>query len=137
DFAIFAAWCTVRGFLPVPAAPEAVCAFISAEASTSKISTLTRRIAAIRYAHALAGIEPPTNCEIVRATMKGIRRRKGTATHRRAAATHGIIADMVSHCPPTLRGARDRALLLLGFAGAFRRSELAALTVTDLKPDED
>jgi integrase len=49
---------------------------------------------------------------------------------------HGIMADMIAHCPDTLRGRRDRALLLLGFAGAFRRSELAMLTIADLLEEE-
>ena len=138
DFALFALWCTARGMNACPAAPEAICAFIADEARTgTKVATITRRIAAIRYAHALKGIDPlPTNFEAVRATMKGIRRTRGAAQVRKAPATHGIIADMVAQCPDTLRGTRDRAVLLLGFAGAFRRSELAALTLADLEPND-
>jgi site-specific recombinase XerD len=138
DFALFALWCTARGLNACPAAPETICAFIADEASSgTRVATITRRIAAIRYAHALKGIDPlPTSSEAVRATMKGIRRTRGAAQARKAPATHGIIADMIACCPDTLRGSRDRALLLLGFAGAFRRSELAALTVADLEPNE-
>jgi integrase len=129
---------TARGLNSCPAAPEAICAFIADGARNgTKVATITRRIAAIRYVHALKGIDPlPTNFEAVRATMKGIRRTRGAAPTRKAPATHGIIADMIAYCPDTLRGARDRALLLLGFAGAFRRSELAALTFADLEPSE-
>jgi site-specific recombinase XerD len=138
DFALFAVWCTTRGLNACPAAPEAICAFIADEASSgTKVATITRRIAAIRYAHALKGIDPlPTTSESVRATMKGIRRTRGAAQARKAPATHGVIADMIASCPETLRGTRDRALLLLGFAGAFRRSELVALTVADLEASE-
>jgi integrase len=138
DFALFAAWCSARCLNACPAAPEAICAFIADEAmSGTKVATITRRIAAIRYAHALKGIDPlPTSFEAVQATMKGIRRTAGAAPKRKAPATHGIIADMIARCPDTIRGKRDRALLLLGFAGAFRRSELAALTVADLLHDD-
>jgi integrase len=68
----------------------------------------------------------------VTAALKGIRRAHGTAPAKKKAATADIIKEMVRHCPHTLTGQRDRALLLLGFAGAFRRAELVALTVNDL-----
>ena len=97
-----------------------------------KASTLGRRVAAIRYAHKTAGHEPPTNRETVKAVMRGIRRTIGAAPDQKAPATSDRITDMVARCPDTLIGKRDRALLLLGFAGAFRRSELMALTVADL-----
>jgi integrase len=93
---------------------------------------LGRRVAAIRYAHKAAGHGPPTNRETVKAVMRGIRRTIGAAPDQKAPATSDRIAEMVAHCPDTLTGRRDRALLLLGFAGAFRRSELMALTVADL-----
>jgi site-specific recombinase XerD len=138
DFALFALCCAARGLNACPAAPEAVCAFIADEARNgTRVATITRRIAAICYAHALKGIDPlPTSSEAVKATTKGIRRTAGAAQARKAPATHGIIADMIACCPDTLRGTRDRALLLLGFVGALRRSELAALTVADLEPNE-
>jgi Site-specific recombinase XerD len=134
DWRIFAAWCEARGAAALPAAPEAVAAFLAAQAEAgAKPSTLSRRAAAIRYAHALAGHEPPTAAEAVKATMRGIRRTHGTAPVQKAPATAARIAEMVAAIPTdTLRGLRDRALLLLGFAGAFRRSELVALRVEDL-----
>lgn len=138
DFKVFAAWCEERGINPMPAAPEVVATFLSSQATAGvKTSTLSRRVAAIRYAHSLAGHEPPTSAEVVKATMKGIRRKAGTAPVQKAPATAGRVALMVEHCPDTLQGKRDRALILLGFAGAFRRSELAALTVEDLTETND
>jgi integrase len=118
---------------PVPAAPEVVATFLAAQASSGvKASTLARRAAAIRYAHALKGVEPPTNSEAVKATMRGIRRTLGTKKEQKAAATSERVARMVSLAPATLGGLRDQALLLLGFSGAFRRSELVAIEVSDL-----
>jgi site-specific recombinase XerD len=133
DFRIFVAYCEARGLAALPAHPDTVMAFLAAEATAgTKASTLGRRVAAIRYAHKAAGHEPPTNRETVKAVMRGIRRTIGAAPDQKAPATSDRITDMVAHCPNTLIGKRDRALLLLGFAGAFRRSELMALTVADL-----
>jgi site-specific recombinase XerD len=79
DFAIFAAWCHARVVEPLPASPDVVAAFLAAEANTgAKAATITRRAAAIRYAHRLAGHEPPTSAETVRAVMRGIRRSLGS-----------------------------------------------------------
>src|ERR1700722_14964473 len=75
DFRIFKAWCNAKGVSSLPAQPETVAAFLAAEAGAGvKPSTLKRRVAAIRYAHKLAGIETPTDAEGVKATMRGIRR---------------------------------------------------------------
>jgi integrase len=133
DWRIFRAWCAHRDIQPLPASPQAVAAFIATEAQTGrKASTITRRLAAIRYAHKLAGHEPPTNAEAVKATMRGIRRTIGTAPTKKAPATHDLITAMLVTCGDDLRGVRDRALLAFGFASAMRRSELVALQVEDL-----
>jgi site-specific recombinase XerD len=133
DFRIFVAYCDARALLALPASPDTVMAFLAAEArGGAKASTLGRRVAAIRYAHKVAGHEPPTGLEVVKATMQGIRRTIGTAKAQKAPATADRIAAMLAEIPDTMTGKRDRALLLLGFAGAFRGSELVALTVADL-----
>jgi site-specific recombinase XerD len=133
DFRIFVAYCTARGLAAMPATAGAVMGFLSAEAKGgARASTLGRRVAAIRYAHKLGGHEPPTNAEAVKALMRGIRRTIGSAKVQKAPATADLLRAMVEACPDTLRGKRDRALLALGFAGAFRRSELVALLVEDL-----
>ena len=64
--------------------------------------------------------------------VRGIRRSIGTAPARKSPATADVVTQMLALCPATLRGRRDAALLALGFAGAFRRSELVAMTVADL-----
>jgi site-specific recombinase XerD len=134
DFALFTAWCRTRNAEPMPASPETVAAFLAAQATAgARASTISRKAAAIRYAHRLAGHALPTDTEAVKIVMRGIRRIIGTAPDQEAAATTDRIADMIAGIPAdTLAGKRDGALLLLGFAGAFRRSELVALTVTDL-----
>jgi site-specific recombinase XerD len=137
DFRIFKAWCDGKGVGSLPASPETVAAFLAAEAGAGvKPSTLSRRVAAIRYAHKLAGVETPTDAEGVKATMRGIRRTFGGARNKKAPAVAAKIRSMVATAPEGLAGLRDRALLLLGFAGAFRRSELVALDVADTEENE-
>jgi site-specific recombinase XerD len=136
DFRLFKAYCDAKGVSALPASPETVAAYIAAEAQTAKPSTIGRRVAAIRYAHKLAGIETPTDAEGVKATMRGIRRTFGGARNKKAPAVAAKMLGMVATAPEGLAGLRDRALLLLGFAGAFRRSELVALDVVDLEETE-
>jgi site-specific recombinase XerD len=137
DFRLFKAWCEVKGVSPLPASPETVAAFLAAETGDgTKPSTLARRIAAIRYAHKLAGQALPTDAEGVKATMRGIRRTYGSARVRKAPAVAGKMLGMVATAPVKLAGLRDRALLLIGFGGALRRSELVALDVADIEETE-
>ncbi len=86
------------------------------------------------YAHKLAGHEPPTNAEPVKAVMRGICRRIGTAPERKAPATAKAIAGMLKRIPDAPPGLRDRALLLIGFSAALRRSEIVALNLADIAP---
>lgn len=138
DARVFQDWCAQFGFQSLPASPEAVAGFIVSEAENGRAaSTLGRRLAAIRYAHKLARAADPTDDEGVRAAMKGARRKVGVAPTQKAAATAEILAALLMRTPDTLTGKRDRALLALGFAGAFRRSELVALDVEDLRDDPE
>jgi site-specific recombinase XerD len=136
DFRLFKVYCDAKGVSALPASPETVAAYIAAEAKTAKPSTIGRRVAAIRYAHKLAGLETPTDAEGVKATMRGIRRTFGGARNKKAPAVAAKMHSMVATAPDGLAGLRDRALLLLGFAGAFRRSELVALNVADIEENE-
>jgi site-specific recombinase XerD len=134
DFRIFEPWCRARGISALPASPAAVAGFLADEASAGKrASTLGRRLAAIRYFHRAGGHETPTGDEKVKAVLSGIRRTIGAAPARKKAATADIVLGMVGGKGQSLRELRDRAILLLGFAGAFRRSELVALDVDDLE----
>jgi len=87
--------------------------------------------------HQARGFESPCRSELCRSVLKGIRRTLGTAPNEKAPLLAIDVREMVAALPDTLLGFRDRALLLLGFAGAFRRSELVALNVEDLAFTED
>jgi site-specific recombinase XerD len=133
DAANFVAWCERHSVEPLPASVDTIAAYLAALARSGlKASTITRRCAGIRYMHRMAGFEPPTSSEAIKAVLAGIRRSIGTSVTRKAPATAEAIRVIISEMPSDLRGLRDRALLLLGFAGALRRSELVALDVDDI-----
>ncbi len=133
DFRIFESWCRARGLSALPATPAVLCGFLANEASTGKrAGTLGRRLAAIRYFHRAADLDSPTTDERVKAVLSGIRRTIGAAPIRKKAATADLVLGMVGGKGRSLRELRDRAILLLGFAGAFRRSELVGLDAGDV-----
>lgn len=107
--------------------------FLTNEARTRKLSTIGRRLAAIRWYHHEAGFDSPTNAKIVEDVMDGLRRSRKERPDRKAAADTAVLRKMLKATPADLRGIRDRALLSVGFAGGFRRSELVALNVEDLR----
>lgn len=139
DLLIFAQWCEERSLTVIPADVMAVADFLASQAHEGiSPSTLNRRLAAIRYAHEAAGHETPTAHKLVSVTLKGIRRTNGLSARKKAAATVDKIYQMIAHCnTQTLQGKRDKLILILGFAGAFRRSELVALTVADIEEVRD
>jgi len=131
DWRDFCVWCESHGLPPLPAIPESVAAYIAECAGRLKVGSIQRRLNAITEAHKAVGADSPTHHAIVANTMKGIRRTKGTAPTQKAAALTADIRAMIDATDTGMIGARDRALILLGFAGAFRRSELVALDAAD------
>lgn len=133
DWQHFCIWCNNHNQKTTPASPETVALYLSDLAGQGmKASTLQRRISAISQAHQFAGHDTPTQEKPVRSVMAGIRRVHGTAQKGKAPTMTDDIRAMVAALPDNLLGIRDRALLLVGFAGAFRRSELVALNVSDM-----
>lgn len=137
DWADFTGWCQAHGRTALPAVPATVVLYLSDRAETLKTGTLQRRLSAISQAHKAADLDTPTADRAVRRVMTGIRRQNGTAQQGKAPAITREIRAMVETLPLTLRGRRDRALLLLGFAGAFRRSELVGLDVADVQTTDE
>jgi site-specific recombinase XerD len=131
DWRVFCDWCQKHGFCPLPTSGETVAAFIAECAESLKPGSIQRRLNAIAEAHKAVGLESPTHTGIVRNTFKGIRRTLGTAPVQKAPTLIDDIRAMVVATDAGLIGLRDRALILLGFASAFRRSELVGLNVED------
>ncbi len=138
DLAHFTAWCGVVSVASLPASPATLAAYLAHLADTgSKVSTIMRRLSSISKAHQTAGLPNPTRDEAVRLVVAGIKRDLGTAPGKAAPLMTGDVRCLVAACPDTLSGLRDRALLLVGFAGGFRRSELVGLAFGDLEPTVD
>jgi integrase len=134
------AWCDHRGLTPLPASGADVAAFLAAERRRGLApNTIDLRRAAIRYLHRAAGCAVPTGDVCVAETVAGIRRdaaRKGEVPEKKAAATASIVRQMLAKIPDDLRGLRDKALILVAFAGALRRSELVSIRVERLEQTE-
>ncbi|WP_420105120.1 site-specific integrase [Herbaspirillum huttiense] len=132
DWRHFTAWCAVHGAVPLPASPQVVGLYLTHCAERLAVATLSRRLAAISTAHRLHGHRLDTRHPAIHDVLRGIRRTKGTAQRQVTAATTPLLRAMLSTCDNSLTGTRDRALLLLGFAAALRRSEIVALESSDL-----
>jgi site-specific recombinase XerD len=131
DWRHFCGWCEAHGVCALPATAEVVASYIAECTARLKVGSIQRRLNAITEAHKAIGLESPTHSAIVANTMKGIRRTLGTAPVQKAPTLTDDIRAMVDAADAGLIGLRDRALILLGFAGAFRRSELVSLDVGD------
>jgi integrase len=106
-------------------------------AQTDRPATIGRKLAAIPVAHRDAGLESPTEPGIVKRTLAGIRREKGTAPHQKSALLVEDLRRIVAQLGPSLLDRRDRALMLLGFAAALRRSELVGLRCEDVWGEQE
>lgn len=136
-WAQFDEWCGRHERTSLPAEPETVALYVADLAARRKPATIDARLAAISAAHRAAGHESPTKAEAVRLVRRGARRKVGTAQRRVRPVRVEELRAMVAHCGDHPAGYRDRALLLVGFAGALRRSELVALEVDDVTESAD
>ena len=137
DWRDFARWVGKRNLRVLPATPETVGLYLTARGRTHKLTTIRRRLMVIGKVHRARGHLDPTKDEAVIRAWRGLRRSKGEAVTRKAPTLVKQIRKMMSVLEDRLAGVRDRALLLFGFAGAMRRSELVALNVGDLELTED
>jgi len=137
DWAHFEGWCKAHGQSALPATPETVALYMTDLSSTHKTGTIIRRISAISQAHQIVGLETPTKSSQVRLVLAGIRRSLGTAQTAKLPVLVDDLRRMLAGLPENLLGIRDRVLLLIGFCGAFRRSELVALDAGDVAVTRD
>lgn len=135
DWRDFSAWCAQNAKESLPAEPETIISYLADRATTLKVSTLTRRLATISWRHDASGFNSPTAAPLVRRTLKRLRRQYKTRINQKAPLTLPLLKELLPLVPETLTGRRDKAILLLGFAGGFRRSELSAITLADCTPD--
>lgn len=138
-FRSFVNFAESRGEASLPATAATVIEYITALADSGKckMSTIEGHFYAITFAHRAADLPDPTVNEAVKSILSGIRRQLGRNATKKEPATLEEIRAMVATLPKTARGMRNRAILLVGFAGAFRRSELTALDVADVRINGD
>lgn len=160
DWRLFSAWCAENGYRPLPATPAIVAAFLTLLAENGFVpqapqrgragrepsakplgrATIGRRLAAIVFAHRAAGVDPPTHqpdAARLDKAMRAIRRdKRDDPPAKKRPADGDVLRDMLRTITgEDLRSYRDRALLAIGMAGAFRRSELVAITVGRVSDD--
>ena len=132
DWTHYAAWCAAAGFTPVPAAPATVGAYLASLAETHAPTTVRRRLSAIGKAHRFNDLPWNPAHRDIQGPLQGLLRTHGRPVQKAAALTLPMLRQLVGTCDRGARGRRDRALLLIGFAAALRRSELAGLCVEDV-----
>ena len=119
--------------MPLPATPATIAAYLAAHAELHALATLRRRLAAIARVHREARHAFDSRDPAIRNALRGIAREHARPRRQAAALTTAEIRALVRTCDPGLTGLRDRALLLLGYAGALRRSELVGVDAEHLK----
>ena len=146
DWSEFTTWCAQRRLDPLPAEAATISCYLTELARAgAKVGTMSRRLSAIRFAHQLRNLPDPTTGARVVAVWEGIRRTHGAPPERADPLMPPELLDVLDACPqtkvwktrgrptgPDLSGLRDRALLLIGFFAALRRSELSALTIDQI-----
>ncbi len=147
DWARFTGWAAEAGYPVLPAPPAVVAAYVTAAAAEQKPdgrfryapATVTRWVSSINQLHTAAGLEAPGRSELVRRALSGIRRIRATPPSRRAPLLLTDIRGLVDWLalvaggwPAGVAARRDACMLLMGFAGAFRRSELVGLSLADV-----
>jgi site-specific recombinase XerD len=140
DLAHFVEWCNHHGEDPLPCSVAALVHFLTEHAEGYSMATVERRAAAVSWAHRKAGYlgkDNPRQSPLVTEALRLLRRRYRETKQKQAKElTVELVREVVGNCKRDKKqalGLRDRAMILLGFAGAFRRSELVSLRVEDLK----
>jgi integrase len=138
DWRDFCSFAGLIGRAPHPAEAETVALYVTDLARRGRApATIARRLVSIAVYHRAAGYASPTEHGVVRSVVSGLRRQLGVAQQQKTALEIDPLRVVLARIPGNVRGLRDRALLLIGWAAALRRSELAGLVVSDLRFEPD
>ena len=137
DFADFRRWCDDHQLTSLPAAPRTIALYLTARSETLKVTSLSRRLSAIKHVHSRAGQKIDLQDPMVASTMEGLRREKGVRPRQAQPLFLHHIDLILRKLPDDLHGIRSAALLLTGWTGALRRSEIVGLDVEDLDWRDD
>ena len=135
DYKDFALFCLKNGFKSMPSEPKIISLYLTYLSKTSKFSTLKRRIASISVIHRLSGHYIDTKHPMITENLMGIKRIKGS--HQKAKkplviSDLKLIINVIDQEKNEITKLKNKALILIGFAGGFRRSELVAIDYEDL-----
>ena len=128
DMVLFKSW---GGALP--STPAMICNFLGDLSETHAVASIERMLASLGKSHRVGGFVDPTKNEAVKATMSGIRRVKGRAQRQARPILREDLFAMLDRLGDRPKDVRDRAMILIGFASAMRRSELASLDADDVE----
>ena len=138
DLKFFRIWCADNGQVELPTSATTLAAYVSHLADTHKWASINRKLAAIRKLHDLNGHDLPTKDRAFRAVMEGIKRTNGVRQKQAPAFKMKEMKGILQGIDTALNsGLRDKCLLLIGFAGAYRRSELVSLNIEDVQFNDD
>jgi integrase len=129
DVTRFAAWGGA-----VPATPAVIAEYLADHADSHAVASLIRWLTSLAKAHRALGAADPTDSELVKSVLRGIRRRNGSMLAQAKPLLRDDLFAILDAVGGGMKADRDRALLLIGFAGGFRRSELVGLDVADAEP---
>ena len=135
DYKDFALFCIKHGFKSMPTDPKVVCLYLTHLSQTSKFSTLKRRLASISVIHRLSGHYIDTKHPMITENLMGIKRVKGSYQKAKKPILLNdlkSIVNVIDKDKNEKRRSKNRALILIGFAGGFRRSELVAILFEDI-----
>ncbi|MFN7222962.1 MAG: tyrosine-type recombinase/integrase [Paracoccaceae bacterium] len=133
DWAHFARWCRMRGAEPLPPSPAVIGLYIAdlaapqGKAPALSVASIERRLSGLSWGYAQRGLALDRKDRHIATVLAGIRRKHARPPVQKEAILPEDIRDMIATLPHDLRGLRDRALLLIGFTGGLRRSEIVAL----------
>lgn len=137
DWQLFIDWCAAHNLVELPATPETIAYYLTFLSSSSKASTIKRKMTAISQRHVSANWESPTKHPLVQGVWQGIQRSIGIKEVGKEALWLADLRQVIGILPNTLIGTRNRALLVNGWAGALRRSELVGIDVEHLRFTSD
>jgi site-specific recombinase XerD len=139
DWLDFASWCSRCGLRALPATPSTIALYISDLAEFVRLSTIARRLAAISEGHAVEHYASPCSLRhtAVAQALAHVKHSQGTLSGSKAALMVDDLRRMILALPKNKLGARDAALLLIGFATGLRGMELATLNVEDIEESDD
>ena len=137
DLCVFANWCRLGKYTWLPASPASLAEFIDDQVDKHCLSTIKRRLCAIAFAHRLNDLPAPTDHKSVQLAIRRAARLKPRRPKQVRGLTRSILEKIIACCPTTLQGARDAALMRVGYDALCRSSELALMEVEHVRFEKD